>query len=83
MNTGTEARKSFANTEVASKYEYTGNWTVNDKEKRLNWPGTYDGLFCEIKPEVAQKLLDSQYPGLKLKAEASAPAAAKKNAPAT
>jgi hypothetical protein len=62
-----EVRKQFTNTEVASKYEYTGSWTVHDKEKRIAWPGTYDGLLCDITPEVAQKMVDGKYPGMKVK----------------
>lgn len=75
-----EARKQFVNPEVVNKYEYSGSWTVHDKEKRIAWPGTYDGLLCEITPEVAEKLLQAKYPGFKAK-EANAkqtPAADKK-----
>jgi hypothetical protein len=60
-------RTTFANTETAAKFEYNGNWIANGKEKRISWPGTYDGLFCEMPPDVAEKLLAAKYPGLRAK----------------
>lgn len=69
-----EVRKQFTNKEVADKFEYSGSWDVFGKEKRIVWPGVYDGLLCEIDLKSAEKMLAQNHPFLKLKS-----ATAKKN----
>jgi hypothetical protein len=54
-----EIKMEFTNPETAANIEYLGSWTVNDKPKRIAWPGTYDGLLCDITPKAAQKFVDS------------------------
>lgn len=68
-------RTTFQNADVAKSFEYNGNWIANGKEKRIAWPSVYDGLFCEITPQVAEKLLASSYPGLTRKLEKAVSAA--------
>lgn len=73
-----EVKKEFTNPETAAGFEYTGSWTVNDKPKRIVWPGTYDGLLCDITPKAAQKFVDTKHPHWKKKEAASAKPAEKK-----
>lgn len=62
-----ELKQSFSNAETAAKFEYNGNWIANGKEKRISWPGTYDGYFHAIPPDIAERLVAAKYPGLKAK----------------
>lgn len=62
-------RKQFTDKEVSEKYEYSGSWDANGKEKRIVFVGVYDGLLVDITAATAEKLLGVKYPGLKAKSK--------------